>query len=76
MYYLQKNLTITKEQAEYIRNNYSKMSISRLAKELGLTKNKTHHNMRVMGLVKGRKSQAIKMNGYFDIDEFYKKYKY
>ena len=76
MYYLQKNLTITKEQAEYIRNNHSKMSISKLAKQLGLTKNKTHHNMRVMGLVKERHSQVIKMEGYFDIDEFHKKYKY
>lgn len=74
----QKNITVTKEQAEYIKTHHGGVSISEISKMLGLTPNKTHNNMRLLGLVSARKNtgKIVKMNGYFDDEEFFKKYKY
>ena len=75
MRYEQKNITITKEQQDFIRAN-KKIGINQLAKMLGLSLGKTHHNMTVMGLTKPRKSKVIKMEGYFDVEDFGKFYNY
>ena len=74
----QKNLTITKQQADYIKANRANMSISELSKMLGLTTNKVHNNMRLIGLVTPRKNTAkvVAMDGYFDSEAFFEHYKY
>lgn len=46
----QKNITISKEQQDYVKANYGKMSNTSLAKMLGLPYNKTLNNLKVMGL--------------------------
>lgn len=78
MRYVQKNISISAEQMKFINNNFGKMNISKLSKSLGINYNKVHNNMRLMGLVNPRKQQVkvIKMEGYFDMDEFAKKYTY
>lgn len=76
MYYKQKNITISQEQVEFIKNNKGKMSISMLSKMLGLTMNKVHNNMKVLKLHKPR-TKVVKMNKrFFNEQEFFKKYKY
>lgn len=80
----QKNVTISHEQAEYVKSNYGKMSNAALAKMLGLPYNKTLNNLKVMGLhVSKEKTQRdyhyakiINFQEYFDVDVFGKFYEY
>ncbi len=76
MYRVQKNITISDEQKKFIENNHGKMNIGELSKMLGLTYNVTHKNLGLMGMVKKRKARIVTMEGYFDLEEFAKKYKY
>ena len=77
MHYVQINKTISPEQEEFIKSNFGKMNISALSKMLGLTYNKVHNNMKLMGLCTPRKqAKVVKMEGYFDMDEFAKHYNY
>lgn len=74
-----RNLTISKEQQEFVKANFGKMNISELSKMLGFNYGKVHKNLRLMGLVKTRgehQAKVVKMAGYFDIDEFAKHYEY
>lgn len=74
----QKNLTITKEQQQFLKANHGKMNNAMLAKMLGLTYNKTHNNLRLLGLVEPKKSTAkvVNFKKYFDVDKFGKQYQY
>lgn len=80
----QKNVTMSKEQAEYAKANYGKMNISTLSKMLGLSYNKTHSNLKVMGLHVPKQDKpldlnigkVVKMKVYFDENEFFKYYEY
>jgi len=73
----QQNITISKEQAEFVKSNHGKMNIGSISKMLGLTYNKLHNNMRLMGLVTPKKqAKVVKMKGYFNIDDFAKHYTY
>jgi len=77
MHYVQINITITPEQVEFVKSNHGTMNIGQLSKMLGLTYNKVHNNMKLMGLVTPRKeAKVVKMEGYFDMDEFSKHYTY
>lgn len=73
-----KNITITPEQAEYVKSNYGKMSNSCLAKMLGITYNRTINNLRVMKLHEPKEigGVVVEMNEYFDVDKFKKYYEY
>jgi len=73
-YRKQKNLTISKEQKEFIEANVGKMTIGKISSMLGLTYNVCHSNLRVMGYVKPRRATVVRMKGYFDIDHFQKLY--
>lgn len=74
----QKNLTITVEQQDFLKANHGKMNNAMLAKMLGLTYNKTHNNLRLLGLVEPKKSTAkiVDFNTYFDAEKFFKQYRY
>lgn len=78
MHYVQLNITISPEQVEFVKANHGKMNIGELSKMLGLTYNKVHNNMKLMGLCTPRKRtvKIVKMEGYFDMDEFAKHYNY
>jgi len=79
MHYVQVNITLSPEQVEFVKANHGKMNIGKLSKMLGLTYNKVHNNMKLMGLCTQRKStqaKVVKMEGYFDMDEFAKQYNY
>lgn len=73
---IQRNITFTNEQQEYVKANHGKVNIGTLSKMLGLKYNKVHNNLQLMGLVESRKNTAkiVKMRGYFDIDDFQRKY--
>jgi len=76
-HYQQKNITVTPEQVEFLKQNHGKINNATLAKMLGLTYNKTHNNLRVIGLVKPYKeTPVVDFNEYFDIDKFGKLYDY
>jgi len=78
MHYVQINKTISPEQEDFIKANHGNMNIATLSKMLGLTYNKCHNNMKLMGLCTPRKKEnkVVKMEGYFDIDTFEKYYNY
>lgn len=73
--YWQVNMTITQEQKEYVEKNFGIMSIGQLTKMLGLTYNKLHNNLRLMGKVK-TKAKVVHIDGCFNEDEFFKNYNY
>lgn len=77
-YRVQKNLTITAEQVDYIKANYGKMNISTLAKMLGLKYNKVYKNLVVMEKHKSKSYNGIvvDMKDFFDVDKFGKYYNY
>ncbi len=75
-YRKQKNLTITEEQADYIKSNNGIMSISQLSKMLGLPPNKVQKNRELLGLVKPHEGIVVEMNQYFDVDKFARYYRY
>lgn len=89
-YRKQKFLTVSNEQAEFIKANAGQMSISKLATMLGISKNICYNNMKVLQLTKhprhkpkykiplNEKCKVIDFsrNGYFDIDKFSKLYNY
>jgi len=74
----QKNITISPEQAEYVKSNYGKMSNAALAKMLGISYNKTISNLKVMELhiPKPYNGIVVVMKDYFDVDKFQKYYTY
>ena len=78
MHYVQHNITISPEQVEFVKTNFGKINNSELAKMLGLSYNKTHNNLRLLGLVTPRKDtgKVVKMDGYFDEEDFFKHYQY
>lgn len=75
----QKNFTLPKEQLDVVIERYeSKVSIKQICKELGLTYNKVHNNLRLAGKVKPLQPKVVQFekNGYFDIDRFGLYYKF
>lgn len=74
----QKNQTITDEQRKFAEANIGKMHIGEISKMLGISYNKLHNNLRLLGLVGSRKHEAVVVdfNEYFDIDSFGKYYNY
>lgn len=78
MHYVQINMTISEEQAAFVKANYGKMNIPEISKMLGLTYNKVHNNMKLMGLCTPRKKETpvVNMEDYFNMDEFAKHYNY
>jgi|GEM_PF-4090137 len=74
-YRKQKNITITEEQADYIKSHNGIMSISQLSKMLGLPPNKVQKNRELLGLVK-KQAPIIPLysDSLFNVDEFQKKF--
>lgn len=75
-WYYQTGITINPEQQELVRLNHGKMNRAALAKLIGESYSKTVNNIRAMGLSKVKKARVVKMEGYFDEEEFYKCYRY
>jgi hypothetical protein len=77
-YYFQKNITLSPEQEKYVKENAGKMTNGKIAIALGITYNKLHKNMGLMGLVKrkGDIAKVISMEGYFDTNKFFSYYRY
>jgi len=71
---LQKNVTVTPEQLEYIKLNFDKMGTSGISKMLGISYNKVRNNLSVIGMIPTTKGRVVAMEGYFDSDEFFKHY--
>lgn len=82
----QRNVTISKDQEEYARANYGKMTNAHLAKMLGIGYAKALNNLKVMGLYEPKGvsvtqlsfhfCKVINMIEYFDVDKFGKYYDY
>lgn len=80
----QKTVTLSIEQQEYLKANYGKISITSLAKMLGLKYNKTLNNLIVMGVHKETDvtqqpidmCKVVNFNKCFDVDKFGKYYDY
>ncbi len=74
----QKNITLTKEQVDYINENFGKISLIQMARNLGVDYNKVHCNARLLGKVNplGIREFNFNKNGYFDIGKFKKYYEY
>jgi len=47
---MQKEVTLTEAEQEFLRLNYRSMSDQKLAMRLGITKNKVYQNRNLMGL--------------------------
>ena len=75
-YYVQKNTTLSKEQLEFLKVNKDNMSVGEIAKMLGIGYNKAHNNLKLLGLYSPRTAKVIKMEGFFDVEDFAKFYKY
>lgn len=76
MNYFQKNITITEEQLELVKKYHKKICNREIAAMIGVTYNKLHNNLRVVGLVKehGAKVVDFEKDGLFDVDGFKRKY--
>jgi len=75
----QKNFTLPKEQLDTVIEMYeNKITINQICKEMGLTYNKVHNNLRLAGKVKQLQPRVLhfEKNGYFDVDSFTKYYSY
>lgn len=73
----QKNLTIDKKYISFIEENFGKMNIRQIADSIGVTYNKLHNNLRVMGKVKTKTQIPVKVSSKkFDADDFFKNYKF
>lgn len=91
-YRVQKNLTISEEQAILLKENVGKMTIDKLAIMLGLPFQKTYNNMKVLKLTKQKLSRRPKYkiinnvttriidisthDGFLDMKKFGKLYEY
>ena len=66
----QVNLTIGERQIAELKAMKQKgVKIGEMAAALGLTYNKLHQNMRLLGMVKERKMDIQTPEGFFDIDK-------
>lgn len=72
--YHQKKTTLSEEHLNFLKENVGKMTVGKLSAMLGVTYNKVHNNLRVLGFVKSNKATVINMNGYFDVDSFQRRY--
>jgi len=75
----QKNFTLSPDLLNKVIEMYdNKITINQICKELGLTYNKVHNNLRLAGKVKTLQPRVLhfEKNGYFDVDSFTKYYSY
>jgi hypothetical protein len=74
----QKNITVSNEAANFLRDNYGKMDNRALARSIGVGYGKTLANLRVMGLYRPNAYNGIvvKMKDFFDVDSFARYYTY
>lgn len=72
----QKNITVTKAEEDYIRQNYKSKTYKEMAAHLSLHQSKVIQNARVMGLVKEEVQEVpdFDKNGMFDTTSFFKCY--
>ncbi len=75
-YDIQRRLSITEEQKNYLLENRGKISMTQIAKDLNLTIGKLSHNARILNLTNktNRLAPVIEMDGYFNVDAFGKYY--
>ena len=80
MYRHQINITIPEEKIPIIKEHHGKIRNRELAKMVGVTYNKLHKNLIVLGFVRSKKRTQTEYpasNGEFiDIDEFGRHYSY
>lgn len=80
MYRHQINVTIPVEKIPIIKEHHGKIKNRELAKLVGVTYNKLHKNLIVLGFVHSKKrtqAETLASNGeYFNIEEFGKHYSY
>lgn len=62
-YRQQQNITVSVEQADFLKANKATMSIGKLATMLGITKNKCYNNLKVLSLT-GTHKQRRKITHY------------
>ena len=72
----QSNITVTKDQEDYIRDNYRTKTYKEMALHLNLHQSKVIQNARVMGLVKEEVQEIpdFDNNGMFDYGKFFSLY--
>lgn len=69
--------TLPKDKLDYLIENNNKLSINKLAKELNVSRWTIVSNRYALGLTKPEEEKKeVKCNGYFNIKEFSKHYKY
>jgi DNA-binding transcriptional regulator YhcF (GntR family) len=71
-----RNVTVTKEQADFIKENYKIKTYREMSEELGVHQSKVIQNARVMGLSKEeiKPMNDFDKNGNFDFDRFFECY--
>ncbi len=73
----QKFLTISPDKIPLIKENHGKIKNRDLAKIIGVSYNKLHNNLRILGFVHRRDGSQPKLsNDYFNVEEFGKHYSY
>ncbi len=77
-FYKQINLTLTKDQEEYLLENRGKMPMVEIAKHLKIKIGKLTHNARMLNLTNEprRITPVFDLNGYFNVEAFGKYYNY
>lgn len=75
---LQKKITITEEEKEFIIKNHKHLLLREIARQLNMGIGKLYQNVMILGLSKSHKpkEKAVVIQGYFDIDNFFQHYKY
>jgi len=72
----QKNVTLTKEEENYLREPYNLLDCKQISRNLGVTYGRIVNNAQLMGLSRPIKEESYDKNGFFDVDVFQKQYKW
>lgn len=82
MIQFQKNLSVTKEQADYLKRNSGKQTMKSMADELRISIWVVRNNLRLLGIVKEQHRVELQdvcfenSDGTFNVDRFGKFYQY
>lgn len=71
-----KNITLTDSQVNFLKNNYTIMTYSKMSKILCVHHSKLIENARLLGIEKRKKTIDFNNNGFFDADKFFNHYSF
>ena len=68
--------TLTKKELKFVEDNYGAMDLKTISAKIGIGYSRLQRNISNLDLVITRKRINFDKNGYFDVDEFGKHYKF